>query len=223
MSAYSFEILKTEYARLLSKMIVARDAGAHSAADRIIAGRGRYKAVEAATGVPWRFVAVLHNRESSADFRGVLHNGERIIGTGRRTALVPKGRGPFASWEDSAVDVLKFKGFDKISDWSSERMCFCAESFNGWGYRNRRVPSPYLWSGSNHYVKGKYVADGKYDAGVVDRQLGCMVLYEYLRKIDVEPYVPPTDSAKSEGLVLQSSVWRIESLIEKISHIFRRR
>ena len=38
------------------------------------------------------------------------------------------------------------------------------ERYNGFGYRDRRpqVLSPYLWSFSNHYSRGKYVADGRF-------------------------------------------------------------
>ncbi len=36
------------------------------------------------------------------------------------------------------------------------------EGYNGWGYRMKhpQVYSPYLWGFSNHYQKGKYIADG---------------------------------------------------------------
>ena len=54
------------------------------------------------------------------------------------------------------------------------------EGFNGWGYRKRGVPSPYLWAGSDQYAHGKYGEDGVYDGALVDKQLGVMVLLKAL-------------------------------------------
>jgi len=42
------------------------------------------------------------------------------------------------------------------------------------------VKSPYLWSFSNHYLKGKYVADGKWDPNAVSQQAGAMVILRRL-------------------------------------------
>jgi hypothetical protein len=55
---------------------------------------------------------------------------------------------------------------------------FKLEQYNGWGYRqyHHDVPSPYLWSFSSHYTKGKYVADGHFDANAVSQQCGGAVL-----------------------------------------------
>ncbi len=89
-------------------------ANAETFANKIIAAEARYKAVQASTGVPWYFIGALHMRESSCDFRGVLHNGDRIIGTGGLTVRVPAGRGPFSTWEESAVDALKLKDMHRV-------------------------------------------------------------------------------------------------------------
>jgi hypothetical protein len=40
-------------------------------------------------------------------------------------------------------------------------MLYRFEANNGFGYRKRSVATPYLWSYSDHYDKGKFVADGK--------------------------------------------------------------
>lgn len=143
-------------------------------AAKIEANRARYEAVSKKTGVPWDVIGVIHYRESSGSFDGVLHNGQKIIGTGRKTTIVPKGRGPFSSWENAAVDALMncspYAG--KNRDWSIAGTLDILERYNGLGYRNRGLPSPYLWAGTDQYVKGKYVADGKYDPNHVDSQLG---------------------------------------------------
>jgi lysozyme family protein len=47
------------------------------------------------------------------------------------------------------------------------------ERYNGLGYAIRGVPSPYVWSGTDQYKSGKYIADHVYDPNAVDKQLGC--------------------------------------------------
>lgn len=144
-------------------------------ADQLIAAKSRYRIVEAKTGVPWFVIAAIHMRESSRSFLGVLHNGERIIGTNRLTRLVPKGRGPFATWEDAAVDALvncaPYAARNK--DWSVGGTLTMLEQYNGLGYANKGLPSPYLWAGTDQYVSGKYVSDGRFDPNVIDSQPGC--------------------------------------------------
>ena len=167
-------------------------------AEKIAANRSRYEQVEKATGVPWDVVGVIHYREASGNFAGVLHNGERIIGTGKVTKLVPKGRGPFASWENAAVDALVNAPpyAAKNKDWSIGGALDLLERYNGLGYRNKGLPSPYLWAGTDQYVKGKYVADGKYDPNHVDTQLGVAPILMKLREVAAAPapklvYVEP--------------------------------
>jgi lysozyme family protein len=38
------------------------------------------------------------------------------------------------------------------------------------------VLSPYLWSGSQHYTSGKFVADGTFDPDAVSKQSGAAVI-----------------------------------------------
>ena len=153
-------------------------------AEKIAINRARYEAVSKATGVPWDVIGVIHYREASGSFAGVLHNGERIIGTGKLTKLVPKGRGPFSTWEDAAVDALVNAPpyAAKNKDWSIGGTLDLLERYNGLGYRNKGLPSPYLWAGTDQYVKGKYVADGKYDPNHVDQQLGVAPILMKLRE-----------------------------------------
>ena len=155
-------------------------------AKRLVANKARYQGIEAQTGVPWFVIAVAHQREASGDFKGVLHNGERIVGTGRKTKLVPKGRGPFSTWEESAIDALTncapFAAKNK--DWSVGGTLALLEKYNGLGYANKGVPSPYIWSGTDQYVSGKYVADHEYSATTVDQQLGCAGLILAMQAID---------------------------------------
>lgn len=175
--------LKSDYATLWASMEIRADKKevVTRIARKLLRHKARYLAVEAKTGVPWFVVAALHNRESDADFSTYLGNGEPLD---RVTRLVPKGRGPFASWEGGAADALALDRLDQVKTWTPERACFEIEKFNGFGYRRRGVPSPYLWSFSNHYVRGKYVADGRFSAAHVDQQCGAIPIVRRIMELD---------------------------------------
>lgn len=93
----------------------------------------RYQDVEAATGVPWFVVAIIHNLESSNRFGRYLHNGDPLS---KRTRRVPSGHpktgGPPFTWQESAIDALKLKRFHKWQDWSVAGIAFILECYNGW-------------------------------------------------------------------------------------------
>lgn len=149
--------------------------------DVILKNKERYVAVSNSTGVPWYVIAVIHYRESGNNFKRHLHNGDPLT---KRTVQVPKGRpiqgNPPFTWEESAMDAIKLQKLDKVTDWGIENTLERLERYNGYGYRNKGVPSPYLWSWSSQYKAGKYVADGKYDSKVVDQQCGVAVLLRFL-------------------------------------------
>lgn len=113
-------------------------------------------------------LGALHFKEASCNFNGVLHNGERIIGTGELTTLVPKGRGPFETWEEAAIDAINLNGkrWSKLREGSSDigDILYAMERFNGTGYisgAGKSETSPYLWARSNiNDDFGKYVKDG---------------------------------------------------------------
>jgi lysozyme family protein len=181
----SFESLQASYRTLWNGMIVSADKSqaAMLAANRVIQGRDRYKAVEKRTSVPWFFIGLCHMREGNFNFGTYLGNGQSIS---RPTTIVPIGRGPFTSFEDGAVDALKQQGLIGVSDWSLERIAFCLEGFNGFGYRSKGVNTPYLWAGTNRYTSGKYVADHVFDPAAVDKQLGSMAVLSKLCALDAE-------------------------------------
>lgn len=148
---------------------------------RIRDGQHRYEAVAEALNMPWQPIAVIHYRESGMSFNRHQHNGDPLTA---RTVHVPAGRPikgtpPFL-WEESAIDALTMKGFDKVTDWSIGPMLDLLEKYNGLGYRKKGLPSPYIWSYSQNYHKGKYVADGKFDPEAVDQQCGVAVLLKQL-------------------------------------------
>ena len=128
-------------------------------------GRSRYQHVADTNGIPWFFIAVIHNMEANLDFKRHLHNGDPL---NARTVHVPEGRprsgNPPFTWEQSAVDALSLRNLGRQTDWRLTSVLYRLEAYNGWGYRRYHpdVLSPYLWSFSNHYKSGKYVADGRW-------------------------------------------------------------
>lgn len=141
----------------------------------------RYEYVSSKTGVPSDVLFAIHLRECSADFRGVLHNGERILGSGKKTKLVPAGRGPFETWEEAAIDAMEIEKKKFPASWDlAGKFDFC-EKYNGLGYRKKGIPSPYVFAWTNGYSKGKYVADGKFDSNHIDQQCGTAAIILSLR------------------------------------------
>jgi lysozyme family protein len=143
----------------------------------------RYKILAARTGVPWWFIAVVHERESSQSWKGSLAQGDPWDHV---SVHVPAGRGPFNSWEDAAADALvncaPFAA--RNTDWSIGRALTLLEEYNGLGYAMRGDPSPYVWSGTDQYKSGKYIRDGVFDPNVIDTQLGCAGLLMAMMAID---------------------------------------
>ena len=86
----------------------------------------------------------------------------------------------------SAMTNVPWYVLETITEWSIERICFELERFNGWGYRkfHKTTLTPYLWSGTTHYARGKYVADGKWDSTHVSKQTGAMALLKRLMELD---------------------------------------
>ena len=138
--------------------------------------KAKYKEVEKRTGVPAELIAAIHWRESSGNFKTYLHNGEKL---GKVTQLVPKGI-YFEDWTDAAVHAIKTHNPQIVNANNVETWYEFAERYNGLGYRNKGVSSPYVWAGTDNYTSGKYVADGKYSSSYVDQQLGVAVMIKEL-------------------------------------------
>jgi lysozyme family protein len=210
-------------------------------AKKIIAAEEKYRDVMGEIGTPWYFIGALHMRESGCDFAGVLHNGEKIIGTGSKTKLVPAGRGPFSTWQSAAMDALRLEGFDKVN-WNvldlGALLAYKSELYNGLGYTNKGVNSPYVWAGSNHEQKGKYVADGKWDPNANDVQIGTMTVIKRLCEMrpdiakelagtpeapvvpvipspPVAPSAPAVDPQRQVGGLLNAAYSAIQSVLKR--------
>lgn len=144
--------------------------------------RPRYEAVGKRLGIPWHFIAAIHGLEASFNFRAHLHNGDFPLAA--RTRQVPAGRPrvwlPPSDWESSAIDALRLMGFTGEADWSLPRTLYRLEAFNGFGYRRMGRATPYLWSFSTLYERGKYVADGRFDPNARSHQCGAAVMLKVL-------------------------------------------
>ncbi len=144
--------------------------------------RSRYERLGKRLGIPWAFIAATHGLEASFNFRAHFHNGDFPLS--RRTRQVPAGRPPTwlppSDWESSAADALRLLGFTGQSDWSLPRTLYRLEAYNGFGYRRAGRASPYLWSFSSLYSRGKFVADGKFDPKARSKQCGAAVMLKLL-------------------------------------------
>jgi len=203
-------------------------------ANKALANKAAYLSIAKRAGMPdvgWLFIAVSHYRESSQDFTRNLGQGDPL---NEITTHVPAGRGPFLgpkAFEDAAVDALVNCApyAARLTDWSIGGMLTNLERYNGVGYASGPStkhpdgtvthyppqPSPYIWAGTDQYVSGKYVRDGVYDAGTVDKQLGCAGLILAIMALDhsitfdvvprVTPDLPPPAPA-FDALWLQNSL-----------------
>lgn len=149
--------------------------------DKIKSNQDRYKAVSDKTTVPWWAIAAIHYRESGMSWGRHLHNGDPLT---ERTAHVPKGRpikgDPPFTWEVSAIDALEMSWLGQVKNWSIENALALLERYNGLGYKRKGLPSPYVWSWTDKYERGKYVEDGRFDANVVDQQCGVAPIIKLL-------------------------------------------
>lgn len=191
-------------------------------AQNLLKAKARYKVVEKRTGVPWPVVALIHLRESSQSWTASLAQGDPWD---QISVHVPAGRGPFSSWEDAAIDALtKCPPFTAMnSDWSIGGALTAMEKYNGLGYAAKGVASPYLWSGTDQYVKGKYTSDHFYDPEFVDKQAGCAAIL--MRMMQLDPtitFTGVTISPTGKQLPKASTNW-LSSVLSAIAAIFRRK
>ena len=198
---------------------------------RLIAGKDRYQAVANRTGVPWFIIAVIHQREASQNWNTQLGQGDPL---NKVSVHVPRGRGPFKSWEDGAYDALVNCApyAARWKDWSPGGAMTLLEQYNGLGYAGKGLPSPYVWAGTNQYQKGKYIADGQFDPNYVDKQPGCVAMLKTMMALDptisfvpvtiTEPEPKPT-SPSSPSITNPSKGSIGAFIVNLLTAIFRRK
>ena len=185
LSQFTFESLRDEYVSLFNSCVIS---DAHRAQVTWYVNKltdttydKSYDTVEDAVCIPWYFVGIIHAMEASFNFDAHLHNGDPLD---KKTVHVPAGRPlvwlPPTDWPSSAEDALTIEGFANQTDWSLARTLYRMEAYNGFGSRRKGINTPYLWAFSNHYTKGKYVADGKWNPDYVSTQCGGAVMLKAL-------------------------------------------
>lgn len=175
--------LKEANSKRWSNAKITRGPEFAEVAHRLVAAKQRYITVQNRTGVPWFFIAVIHEREASQNFNTQLGQGDPLHS---KSVHVPVGRGPFDTWEDGAIDALvKCSPFSaRNMDWSPGGLLTETEKYNGLAYANHGVPSPYVWSGTNQYIAGKILVDHGPIEPVADKQLGCAGLIMAMMDLD---------------------------------------
>jgi lysozyme family protein len=190
--AFDFAALKALNEQRWANAKLTRGPEFQAPAKTAVANKARYQSIEGRTGVSWIFIAVSHYREASQKFSESLAQGDPW---NKVSTHVPIGRGPFASFEDAAVDALvncaPFAARNK--DWSIGNMLSLLEQYNGLAYALAKRPSPYIWSGTDQYTIGKVVVDHGPIEPIVDKQLGCAGLI--LAMVNLDPSIKIDDSS----------------------------
>lgn len=146
--------------------------------------------------VPWWFIAIVSEREY-----GGPPKWDRQLGQGdplnHASIHDPRGRGPFLihdddvtpghdAWTrgclDALIDCAPFAAKWKL--WTVGGTMTIFEEYNGLGYASRGVPSAYVWSGTDQYISGKYIADHVYRASAVDVQEGTAPILSMMMATD---------------------------------------
>lgn len=176
-------MLRQEYQQRFdsAKVPPARREMVAQSVRKILRDRARYEHITKSMTMAWYFIAIIHGLESDFRFDSHLHNGDPLTS---RTVRVPVGRPtrgtPPFSWEESAMDAIAVNRYDKWNDWSIAGMLVAWERYNGLGYRQYGINSPYVWACTDLYEKGRYVADGRFKANAESRQCGAVAMLKGL-------------------------------------------
>lgn len=164
-----------------AQIIPARMKEIEKVAALVLGFKSIYDPVEVATGVPWYVVGAIDCREENFNHHGYLGNGDPIY---KPTIHVPRGRGPFGSWYDGAIDAFRLDGMNHIprgGHWDIVTALIKCEGYNGLGYAAHGLPSPYVWGATNIQRHGKYTSDGHWDSQAWDTQPGCAAIFIALK------------------------------------------
>ncbi len=158
--------------------------------------KARFVAIQETTKVPWWAIAVIAEREAGGPpkcWHCQLSQGDPLNQVSHNE---PARRGPFYDHPDDTPlhDAFYRGALDalvdcaphavKWTDWTPGGAFTLMEEYNGLGYASMGVPSAYVWSGSDRYTSGKYIADHVYRASAVDVQEGCAPLLSRMMLLD---------------------------------------
>lgn len=189
-------MLKPDYKTLWSTMIIneKKVPAVKLAAQHIKQFITRYQNVGISTcptkPIPWYVIGLIHVMEGGQNFNTHLYNGDPLSA---KTKHYPPGRPlkgePPYSWEYSATCALRDQGWGSPKIWDIDDVLDRLEDYNGHGYWRANILTPYLWSYTNHYEKGKYEEvwntatkkyDVKFDPTEVSQQIGAAPILYYL-------------------------------------------
>jgi len=226
-SAYLKQVLHTYYAMegleiqlSSSQMVDVQSFRAHFEQNS-----GRYETVARATDVPSKLIAALHWRESGAragSFDTYLHQGDPL---GKPAVHSPTDIPVFEEnqWDEAAIHALDGKntsmprllyGLD-MNEGTDDAvtMATYAEFWNGLGYFQRGLNSPYVFSATSEQQDGKFTSDhaGGFDPTHRDKQVGVIPLLGALggvtSPVDLSPVEQDPNLAWSE-FKEDGSLWR---------------
>jgi lysozyme family protein len=171
---------------------------ANVVAKQIITNKSKYDPIAAATNIPWWVIGIIHYRESTFDFKKHLHNGDPLTDrtknkppnrpnfNPKRGTEKPSASNPY-SFTESAIDALSNKPAIMKADYTSIPSTLSAlEAYNGLGYAQLGAKSPYIWSGTELYSRGKYKKDEVIDYNLIDKQMGAAAIIKGLQAQNVK-------------------------------------
>lgn len=136
----------------------ARRPAIEKIARRIVSGRAQYDVISRASHVPWFVVGIIHALDGELRWN--------------------------AEWEATAA-ANRFKARLPRSRWNSiEDIASALEEWDGLGYRQRGVHSPYLWGWTTAHIAGRIVGDGVFLPGAEAEAPGAMAVLRAMVEID---------------------------------------
>lgn len=219
------EAFKNKYRKLINSVTGFDDLSWYRKRHipKILKNKERYKKIADELGIPLAIIPLIETKEMGSS----VGKFDRYIGNGqplnKKTTIVPKNRGPFATWEDGVRDAIKYDGLDRVKEWTEERMLFELESYNGWGYYNRGKNSAYLWAKSLPHGRGtgKFVRDGVYDPKAIPKNIGVWACYKLLIEADsdfkIGGVVSPIQKPENPELSPWAALWGL--LLELFDYI----
>lgn len=213
----TFEALKAGYERDLLSFRITDMPQTIETAKRVLRGKDRFLPVQEQLKIPAIWMMASFEREASSNFNLSPAQGDPWR---RKSVNEPKGRGPFSSWEASALDAYRF---DRIQDfpadtWTWAFAAYTGERFNGFGFRNHGIRSAYLWAGTNMYTIGMYISDGSWRPGVRDHRVGIIPVMRLMNQLDptlhlvdalpvmIPPPIEPVDEHERSDEDLQKAL-----------------
>lgn len=149
--------------------------------EKILQDRERFQKIEVSTDVPWKLIAAICFMESSLNFTKNFLNGQPL---NQVTTIKPLHRGPWETFEDSAIEGLRGVSGRSKNYWTFGNQLSFAESYNGKGYRGRGIYSSYVTAYTNFsQEKGKYVRDGVFDLEKLVTRPGVAAIILMLNKM----------------------------------------